>query len=143
MRVKRAGLTGLLIAACLGQACFLIENCDQTPTVVPTPPPNAPPAISDFTVTPREIIVGGRVADVSARIIDDAGRVGWSLTVAADSQATGTFAPREGFDGSVSSKFSPAPTSSGTAKLTLTAFDFQGGTTEATVTVFVVAPTRR
>jgi hypothetical protein len=131
------------IAACLGQACFLIENCDQTPTAVPTPPPMGPPVISGLTVTPLEIIVGGRTAQVSATITDPDGHpVSWQLTVATGSEATGTFAPPQGTGGSVSSAFSPAPTASGEAKLTLSAFDREGGTASETVSVVVIAPRR-
>lgn len=143
MRVKRAGLPVFLIAACLGQACFLLEECDQvsplrsTPT--PTPPPNNPPVISGFSVAPPEMLAGGS-AQVSATITDPDGNLStWGLTVATGSQATGTFSPTEGSGGAVSSQFSP--TSSGRATLRLAAFDRAGGLAEAEVTV-LVAPRR-
>src|SRR5262245_29292921 len=133
----------LAIAACLGQACCPIENGDQVPNVVPPAPEMGPPVISGLTVTPLEIIVGGRSAQVSATVTDPDGHpVTWQLSVAADSEATGTFAPPQGTGGSVSSAFSPAATASGRAKLTLSAFDREGGATSETVSVVVIAPRR-
>jgi hypothetical protein len=143
MRAKRTGLRGLLIAACLGQACFLLDDCgEEGPTSMPTPPPNTPPVISSFSVTPREMVAGGSPAQVSASITDrDGNLLTWSLSVAPSSQATGTFSPTEGSAGAVASQFSPATTSSGPATLLLSAIDRGGGQAQAEVKI-LVAPRR-
>jgi hypothetical protein len=131
------------MAACLGQACFLFDDCGEGP--MPTAlPANTPPIISGLRVNPLEMIAGGRPADVSATITDhDGNLLSWSLTVGSSSQATGTFSPPDGSSGTVQSRFSPAPTSSGSATLRLSAVDRGGGTAQAEITVFVIAPSRR
>jgi hypothetical protein len=143
MRVKRAGLRGLVISACLGQACFFLDDCGEGPTPLPPRPPNTAPVISGLRVAPPEMLAGGNPAQVSATITDPEGDpVTWSFAVEAASQATGTFSPTGGSGGAVSSQFSPAPTSSGQATLRLFAIDRAGANSHADVTVFVVAPRR-
>jgi hypothetical protein len=135
----------LIIAACLGHACISLEECGErptpvaTPTPTPFPLPNSPPAISGFRVAPPEMFAGGAPAKVSATITDvENDGLEWSLAVDPSSEATGTFSRPLGNDPTVSSEFSPAPTSSGRAKLLLAVIDTTGASARAEITVFVV-----
>jgi hypothetical protein len=154
MRLMKCVLATAAAQLCtFGVIATLIGGCAEPDRLVDADgnPPgndgqNRAPNIADLTIQPESIAAGG-TATVTAQASDpDGDRITWSLAMdsnglfGVERLAGGSFSPREGAGGTVSSTFTP--TGSGMTRIILTVFDSRGGigTAERRVSVATPAP---